>query len=50
MRNEDERAFIYTWEGKVTPPRSFPSVNTCARVSISRRGVQLYGLRGDLGF
>jgi hypothetical protein len=41
VRNEGERASIYTWEGKVTPLRSKTSVKSYARVSISRRGAQL---------
>jgi hypothetical protein len=28
VRNEGERAFIYTWEGKATPLGSFPSVKS----------------------
>jgi hypothetical protein len=32
--NEGERAFIYTWESKVTPLGSFTSVKTQARVII----------------
>jgi hypothetical protein len=43
VRNEGERAFTYTWEDKTTPLGSFTSVKSYARVSISRRGVQLQG-------
>jgi hypothetical protein len=36
VKNEEERTFIYTWEGKATPLGCFPSVNTQAKLSISR--------------
>jgi hypothetical protein len=37
VRNEGERAFIYTWRGKVTPLGCKTSVHTQAIVIISRR-------------
>jgi hypothetical protein len=41
VKNEEERAFTYTWRARATPLGSLPSVKPIARVMISRRGAQL---------
>jgi lipoate-protein ligase A len=38
MRNEEGRAFIYTWEARATPLGCFPSVNHKADIEHLKEG------------